>query len=110
MRLRDTVNVIAGTVTEDEFGNQITTWDPPTVVASDVPAEVSFTTVATFNDLGRQALIEELRAIIEPRAFDPVLNRLQWRGSTYQTDGPPMIRRRNGADHHLTIPLKLVTG
>ena len=59
---------------------------------------------------GRQAMVEELRAVIPPIDFDPVLNRLRWRGTDYTNDGPPMVRRLNGRDHHLTIPIKAVAG
>ena len=112
MRLRDEVDVLRAGEHEDDFGNGIMPdwYNGVTTVASAVPAEVVFTTVATYNDDGRNALIEELRAVVEPMDFDPVWNRLRWRGEVYMTDGPPMIRRRNGTDHHLTIPLKQVNG
>ena len=111
MRLNDRVDILAPTMVLDPYsGETAANWAQPITIATNVPAEVSFTTIATIVTADRNALVEELRAIIEPRAFDPALNRLRWRGNTYTTNGPPMIRRRAGVDHHLTIPMKLVTG
>lgn len=108
--LTDRVDVVAATETVDGYGNVVRTWDPPVVVAVNVPAIVTYVTSAIVSTGGRQAIVEQLRAVIEPREFDPVTNRLVWRGQHYDTDGAPMIRRENGQDHHLTIPLKLVSG
>lgn len=109
MWLRDAVQVITARVVTDEYGDTTTDWGDP-VVVTELPAQVSYATVANVTTDGRNALIEELRAIVEPYPFDPLVHRLRWRGQMYTTDGPPMVRRRNGEDHHLTIPLRLVTG
>ena len=108
--LRDRIDIIAPTMVEDPYSGETTLdWSHPVTVASDVPAAVQYATVATLNTDGRNALIEELRAIIGPRAFSASNNRIVWQGVTYQTDGV-MVRRFNAADHHLVIPLKLVSG
>lgn len=109
MRLRDEVEVITANVHTDIYGNEVYDWYTPIHVAT-LPAEVVFTTVAAIHTDGRNALVEELRAILEPFDYDPVAHRLRWKGKQYANEGPPMIRRRNGTDHHLTIPLKQVNG
>jgi hypothetical protein len=106
MILRDRVDVVQKTVVVVDGFEQVD-W---TVVATNVPAEVSFTTVAVVQDTGRTALVEELRAVIEPRDFDAATHRLKWRGKTYMANGPAMVRRRGGRDHHLTIPIRDVAG
>ena len=108
MRLRDQVEVLAATRHEDRYGDVWWDWDLPTVVAT-VPAYVGYVTVDRDIDPGVNALIEELRAIVRAIPFDPNANRLRWRGQMYTNDGPPMVRRRNGVDHHLTIRLRAVT-
>lgn len=97
MRLHDEVEIIRAP------------WTAPVVVAT-LPAEVHYTTVANVTTDGRNALIEELRAIIEPYNYDPLAHRIRWRGEMYTNDGPPMVRRLHGQDHHLTISMRLVTG
>lgn len=109
MRLTDVVTVLSAPVLEDTHGNEVQDWTNPTTVAT-LPAEVSYTTVATVTEGGRNALIEELRAITPPYPFDASTQRIAWRGRQYAVDGPPMVRRRHGADHHLTIPLRDVVG
>lgn len=112
MRLRDTVDVLRAGETVDPYNPSRVTpkWTSGVTTIPGVPAEVVFVTVASIQTATRNALVEELRAVIPPMDFDPAWNRLRWRGKLYSTDAPPMIRRRNGADHHLTISLKLVTG
>lgn len=110
MRLADRVDVIQATMVEDRYGNLTADWTVPTIVASNVPAYVGYVTVATVETAGRQAMTEELRAILEPRDFLYGIQRLVWRGKHYITNEIPMVRTRNGRDHHLTIQLQLVTG
>lgn len=84
-------------------------WTAPVVVAT-LPAEVHYTTVAQITTDGRNALVEELRCIIEPYDYDALASRIRWRGEMYENEGPPMVRRFKGEDHHLTISLRRVTG
>ena len=110
MRLTDRIQVIEATVTTDRYGNPVEDWTNPTVTA-ELPAEVAYTTVALNTEGGtRTQLVEQLRAITEPFDYTPGTQRIRWRGEDYTNDGPPMVRRRNGSDHHLTIPLQRVTG
>lgn len=98
MRLADEVEIIRAP------------WTAPVVVAT-LPAEVHYTTVGIVNgdSLGSLNFKEELRAIIEPFDYDPAVHRIRWDGKTYVNEGPPMIRRLKGEDHHLTITLRLAT-
>ena len=84
----------------------------PTMVwileASDVPAQVGYTTVERTVQSDRTTFVEQLRAVLEPREQLP--QRIDWRGTLYEVDGVPMIRRLHGNDHHLTIPLKRAVG
>ena len=110
MRLTDRVDVLDPTwVTDPYSGEQTADWTNPVTVAANVPAEVAYTTVSLMTADGRNALVEELRAVLPPGTLDDG-NRLRWRGNVYVNDGPVMVRRRNGADHHVTVPIKLVTG
>ncbi len=110
MRLTDRIQVIEATVTTDRYGNLVEDWTNPTVTA-DLPAEVVFTSVALNTEGGmRTQLVEQLRAITEPFDYTPGTQRIRWRGEDYTNDGPAMIRRRGGRDHHQTLPLTRVTG
>lgn len=110
MRLRDRVDILHAAEKVDRYGQTLPDWTNATVTAAGLPADVHYTTTALLASPGRTAMVEELRAVVEPRPFDPTWDRLRWRGDSYAADGPAMIRRRNGIDHHLTIPLKRVTG
>ena len=110
MRLADRVNIIEATMVEDRYGDLTADWTHPITVASNVPAYVGYVTVATVETPGRQAITEELRAIVAPREFLYGIQRIVWRGKSYITNEIPMVRTRNGRDHHLTIQLQLVTG
>ena len=113
MILRDRVEIITGTLVEDPYsGESYIDWTVP-VVEAILPAHVSHTTtavVSTPDQPGRNALVEELRAIIPPFSFDPEVHRIRWEGTDYTNDGAPMVRRIGGRDHHVTIPMKVVTG
>lgn len=112
MILTDRVEFLTAGVEEDPYsGETVVSWEVG-VTSRFLPAHVSYATVAVVSgDLpGRQAMVEELRAVIPPVDFDPFMNRLKWRGTTYTNNGPAMVRRLNGRDHHLTIPLKAVAG
>lgn len=111
--LRDTVEILQAGVEEDPYsGETVSDWTTATVVAT-LPAQVGHTTTAiisTPDQPGRNALVEQLRAIIPPFDFDPEIHRIIWRGTAYTNNGAPLVRRLGAADHHLTIPLKLVGG
>lgn len=94
MRLTDKVDVLTST---------------DALVAAGVRAEVHYTTTAAIVSAGRTAIVEELRCVIEPIQFGNDY-RIRWRGKVYSSDGAAMVRRRNGRDHHLTIPLRYVSG
>lgn len=108
MKLSDGVEILQATVTRDQYGEPIRTWNPPEVVAL-LPAEVMNSSVAKLTAPGVDSNVEELRAVIPPFDYDPDNHRIRWRGKQYTNDGPPKVRRRNGRDHHLTITLKLVS-
>lgn len=112
--LRDRVEILRAGVVEDPYSGETTiSWTTGVTVQTVLPAQVSYTTtavVSTPDQPGRNALVEELRAVIPPFDFDPELNRIRWEGTDYTNDGPPMVRRIGGRDHHLTIPMKVVTG
>ncbi|MBG6224723.1 hypothetical protein IWX63_001285 [Arthrobacter sp. CAN_A2] len=106
MRLTDKVEIWEpGPPTVDRYGNQV---PGQYEYVSTVPANVSYQRVERESEPGRVDLIEELRAIIGPYDFDPTTTRLKWDGRMFYTDGPPMVRRRDGRTHHLTIPLRFV--
>lgn len=110
MRLRDKIEIITALTYEDSHGNDVVDWANPIIVAT-YPAYVGYTSTALNTaEPGRTAFVEELRAITPAFNFDPVAHRLRWKGTSYLPDGPAMLRRRNGRDHHLTIPIKAVHG
>lgn len=53
-------------------------------------------------------LVEELRALIRPHPHAVYGSRWQWRGDTYVLDTAPLVRRRNGRDHHYTLQLRAI--
>lgn len=105
MRLRDRVEIVAARITEDQYGDRVVDWGDPIVVAS-VRAQVGYMSVAKLVAAGVDSLVEELRAVMEMTPLNVDSDRLRWRGNVYAADGPPMIRRRNGVDHHMTVVLK----
>lgn len=107
MKLTDKVEIIEG-VEYDDRGTITIQWDEPTVVAT-LPAYVFTQSTAMAMNGTTPVFMESLRAIIRPFNFDPNLQRIRWQGTQYTNDGVPMVRRRNGKDHHVTIQLK-VTG
>ncbi len=108
MRFNDTVDVLEATAVDDH-GTTVYDWSLPVVVAT-LPAHVGHVSVAVFVEPGSGAMVEQLQVIVEPFAYNPARQRFDWKGHLYVNDGPPMLRRRNGADHHLTIALQPVDG
>lgn len=107
MRLTDRVEILEqGPPIRDSHGNAV---PGPLVSLGKFRANVSYQTVsAPMNGLS-PTMVEQLRAVIAPRDFDTTKHRIRWNGKLYMNDGPPMVRRRNGKTHHLTIPLKIAT-
>lgn len=82
---------------------------PGATVAAVLPAHVGHSSVMAADEPGAAVqVVEELRAIIEPWPWDHTTHRARWRGVEYRDDGPPMVRRKRGRDHHFTIRLKRV--
>lgn len=52
--------------------------------------------------------VEELRAIIKPHRLAVAGRKYLWNGGTYISDNDPMVRMRNGKEHHYTIKLKRI--
>lgn len=51
-----------------------------------------------------------LRATVPPReGLKPGIT-VNWRGTDYDVDEVPLVRRRNGRDHHMTVSLKYRKG
>lgn len=98
MRLTDTVEVW----TLDGAG--ATTYS----YSSTHPANVSYQLTELQQEPGRTDLLEELRAIVQLQEWDSTTMRIKWDGRMFYSDGPALIRRRNGRTHHLTIPLRYV--
>lgn len=110
MRLRDTVDIFTATMVPDEFsGEDMPDWNLPVMVAADVPAEVSYRSVALTKAPGPGAtgytLDEKLACVLDPRPLDPIQHRIRWQGKNYLFDGPPKTRNRNGSPHHVTVHL-----
>lgn len=112
MILTDHVELLTAGTEEDPYSGETTVSWTVGVTSTLLPAHVSYASVSVTNGgmPGRQAMVEELRAVIPPVDFDPIVNRLRWNGTDYTNDGPPMLRRINGRDHHLTVPLRAVNG
>lgn len=54
--------------------------------------------------------VNELRAIVPAwDDLDIAAHRVRWRGVVYLIDGPPMVRRQHGRDHHMTLRLTTQT-
>jgi len=76
-----------------------------------LPAYVGYTSTAlNTSEDGRTAFVEELRALLPAFNYNPAAHRIRWNGTLYQSDGPGMLRRVRGRDHHLTVPIKAVAG
>ena len=50
--------------------------------------------------------VEELRAIIKPHPLATAGRKYAWNGGLYISENAPMVRMRNGREHHYTIQLK----
>ncbi len=108
MRLRDQVEVVKAAEVDDGLGNITHDWDNPVVVEV-VPAYVGYVSVDSAEQAGHLRMIEQLRVVAEPFAFDPVSQRIRWRGVLYTNDGPPMVRLKDGIEHHVTVVVKQVS-
>lgn len=108
MRLRDSVEIWEQVPTGELDSHRNPIIGPPTFVAS-VPAALSYTSAEADPYGGRTGYLEQLRVILAPFDYDVFTMHIRWRSQKFTNDGPPMIRRRNGKDHHLTIPLKKFT-
>lgn len=79
-----------------------------------VPAYVSTVVSAilsTPDQPGRVVMTESLRAVVDADAgFDPNVHQILWDGIRYRADGLPIVRKRRGIPHHVTIPLTRTTG
>lgn len=73
-------------------------------------ANVSYQLTERSPEPGRVVLVEELRAIVQLPEWDSTTMRLKWNDRMFYSDGPALVRRKNGRTHHLTIPLTHVTG
>lgn len=100
MNLRDTIDVVRKS-------------DGQTVLEG-VPAHVGYRSILSgSNEAGRPwALDETLEAITRPLSDVPnwTTRQIRWRGTLYDMDGPPMVRRQHGRDHHMTFRLQRQTG
>ena len=112
MILNDQVQILTPQTEEDPYSDpptQVPRWDLPPASITTVRAAVTSRSVALRVVTGAGfTLDEQLVALIEPipgieLAHDT--HRIRWRGRDYAIDGRPLVRRRNGADHHWTIPL-----
>ncbi|WP_402371399.1 hypothetical protein [Isoptericola rhizosphaerae] len=108
--LRDTIEIVTPEATYDEGTDTWSyDWGTPTVVAT-LPAYVGYTAASLELEPGRAAFIESLRVITAAFNFQPTKHRIRWKGETYLPDGPALVRNRGNRAHHLTIPIKAVTG
>lgn len=106
MRLTDEVEVWkAGVPALDRYGNTV---PGDYGYVSTHRANVSYTLTEREAEPGRVDLKEELRALVQLQEWDSSTMRLKWNGRMFYSDGPALVRRRNGRTHHLTIPLSYV--
>ncbi|MTB72788.1 hypothetical protein GGG17_12610 [Arsenicicoccus sp. MKL-02] len=109
MKLSDQIEIVTARTWEDGFGEVQYDWAHPTLVWT-LPAQVTYLSTALNDGGGDFMLSQELRVIVPVVGFDAAKHRVRWRGTLYQANGQPLIRMRGGTPHHLTIPIKLVTG
>lgn len=82
---------------------------PGATVVAVLAAHVGHTAVMQADDPGAAVQVkEQVRVMVDPWPFDHRAHRVRWRGTEYRPDGPAMVRRRRGEDHHLTIPVERV--
>lgn len=53
-------------------------------------------------------LSEEIRALIRPHPHAAPGALWEWRGQRYRQPTSPIVRRRNGRDHHYTLRLEAI--
>lgn len=49
---------------------------------------------------------ERLQAVIPPTEGIEDMTPIEWRGESYVANGPPIVRRKAGKDHHMTVTLR----
>ncbi|WP_409485140.1 hypothetical protein [Arsenicicoccus dermatophilus] len=108
MRLADRIELVTGRKYVDDLGNDAVSWDDPQATVM-LPAQVTYASTA-LDAKGKFVLSEELRVICPPVTFDPQTQRLRWRGQWYTGAGEALIHMRGATPHHVTIPIKQITG
>lgn len=106
----DTIQIIRGTVTTDQYGSERIDWSSVTVHASGKATIQHFT--STEEDMDRQTTIEGLRLVSDDkRLFDFLpTDRVVYAGKTYEVDGEIQLWRLFGKPHHVEVYLRRVVG
>ena len=109
MRLgKQTVTVLAGTATVDEYRNAVTSWVNPTRV--DVPDCSVQPGGGTVDEVDREATTTLWTVWMPPTAAVRDENRVEVHGVAYAVDGPVGRWDVGSRLDHLIIRLKAVTG
>lgn len=108
--IQDTVQVLRAPTTVDAYNSLVRDWDNATVAATGLASvQHSF---STENVDDRQTTTTTLRLISADvnlfgiRATD----RIVWQGQTFDVDSEVMLWRWYGADHHIELFLREVSG
>ncbi len=108
MRLSDRVEIITGVTTIDDLGNDVIDWSGAGGITRS-PAHVTYVSTAV-DASGAFQLSEELRIVLPPMTYDPATQRIRWRGKTFTANGDVLLRMRGGTLHHITVPVREITG
>jgi hypothetical protein len=110
MILTDEVNIVRTNVL---LANDEVMTDDEVVERVTVPAQVGFRGAQDEAGDGRlyyqaQALVVQIEPL--PEDLNPTRHNIEWRGKRYALNGSPLIRRRQGEDHHWTVQLTRTSG
>jgi head-tail adaptor len=103
----DTVDVLRASSTTDRYGNDVAgTW---ATHLSDVPAVVQPANTSE-NVVDRDTVVTRYRLHIGPDTDITALDRIVWRGRTFDIDGDLEQHSRKGTPHHLEAFLRGTSG
>lgn len=105
--LTDEISLIGITegVSEDRYGNPIDEEAAPTIVSASVsPLE------ATEDDLNRETRTSRYKVLVEPTVTIDGLDRVEWRGNSYEVVGEPLVFSTRSGPHHYELTIRNIEG
>lgn len=101
------VTIVTPLFIEDRYGNAEKSWD--NAEERTVKGWVSQRTQTEDRD-HREAAVSDWILFLEPDEIVSSLDRIQWGGITFETDGPYNPAWSPRGVHHIEVPLRVVTG